>query len=134
MSRITPLLFSFCLLCLASQVSAAENSERAAPPPAPAPPAKSDDANTKKEKAPANSISIDNFTFSPQSLTVTPGTTVVWVNRDDVPHTVRSVDNKFKSGTLDTDDTFKFTFNDEGTFKYFCTVHTHMTGEIIVKK
>ncbi len=83
--------------------------------------------------APAEKISIDNFTFTPQKLTITRGTTVTWVNRDDVPHTVRSTEKKFASGTLDTDDTFSFTFNEPGVYPYFCTVHAHMTGEITVK-
>ncbi|HLX62680.1 MAG TPA: cupredoxin family copper-binding protein [Planctomycetota bacterium] len=78
-------------------------------------------------------VRIDNFTFTPQTLTVAPGTKVTWINHDDVPHTVKSTEKKFLSKTLDTDDTFSFTFTDAGTYEYFCTVHNHMTGKIIVK-
>ena len=95
--------------------------------PATAAPATADDASGKVE------VKIDNFTFSPKSLSIARGTTVTWVNRDDVPHTVKSTEKKFKSGTLDTDDTYSFTFTEPGTYPYFCTVHPHMTGEIIVK-
>ena len=78
-------------------------------------------------------VSIDNFVFSPQTLTIAKGTTVAWINHDDVPHTVRSTEKKFTSGTLDTDDSWAYTFAEPGTYDYFCTVHSHMTGTIIVK-
>ena len=78
-------------------------------------------------------VSIDNFVFSPQTLTIAKGTTVAWINHDDVPHTVRSAEMKFTSGTLDTDDSYSYTFAEPGTYEYFCTVHTHMTGTVIVK-
>src|SRR5215469_13203451 len=70
-------------------------------------------------------VVIDNFAFGPSTLTVARGSTVTWTNKDDDPHTVVSdADPKlFKSGALDTDDHFAFTFNDTGTFKYFCTIH-----------
>ena len=79
-------------------------------------------------------VTIDNFTFAPVTLQIAAGTKVVWTNKDDVPHTVVSEDGKtFKSKALDTDDEFSFTFNQPGTYKYFCSVHPKMTGEIIVK-
>ena len=79
-------------------------------------------------------VTIDNYTFSPNLLTVPVGTTVTWVNHDDTPHTVVSDDNPrtFRSGGLDTDDKFSFTFTKPGTYKYFCAVHPHMTGMVIV--
>ena len=76
---------------------------------------------------------IDNFNFSPQALTVPVGATVTWINQDDVPHTVVSEDKRFKSRALDTDERFSFTFNAAGTYDYFCSMHHHMTGKIIVK-
>jgi amicyanin len=82
----------------------------------------------------ANVVSIDNFMFTPTELTVTAGATVTWINKDDVPHTVVSVDHKFKSQALDTDEKFSFTFTDPGTYEYFCSVHPRMTGKIIVNK
>jgi plastocyanin len=78
-------------------------------------------------------VAIDNFTFTPQTLTVAVGTKVTWINHDDVPHTVKSTEKKFLSGTLDTDDKFSFVFTEPGTYPYFCTVHSHMTGTIVVK-
>jgi plastocyanin len=84
-------------------------------------------------QASAGAISIDNFTFTPQTLTVTAGTTVTWTNRDDIPHGIASQNNAFaRSNALDTDDSYSFTFTTPGTYKYFCYVHPHMTGTIVV--
>ena len=77
-------------------------------------------------------VTIDNFTFSPAELTVKVGTTVTWTNHDDIPHTVVSA-GKFRSKTLDTDDGFSFTFTAAGDYKYFCSLHPHMTGMIKVE-
>jgi len=77
-------------------------------------------------------VSIDNFTFSPAELTVKVGTTVTWTNHDDIPHAVVSA-GKFRSKTLDTDDSFSFTFTAAGDYKYFCSLHPHMTGMIKVE-
>jgi plastocyanin len=79
-------------------------------------------------------VEIDNFTFKPQRLVIHAGTRVRWTNKDDVPHTATSSEKKFDSKTLDTDETFSFTFGDAGTFTYFCAVHPHMSGEIVVTK
>jgi plastocyanin len=78
-------------------------------------------------------VKIANFTFSPPTLTVRPGTTVTWVNDDDIPHTVVSKDGVFKSKVLDTGDRFSFSFAKPGQFGYFCSIHPHMTGTIVVK-
>jgi len=78
-------------------------------------------------------VSIDNFTFTPSSITVPVGTTVTWVNHDDVPHTVTANDKAFGSKTMDTDDRFSHKFTATGTYAYFCAVHKHMTGQVIVK-
>jgi plastocyanin len=85
-----------------------------------------------EEKA-APSISIDNFSFTPKEITVPVGTTITWINHDDVPHTVVSTDQKFRSKALDTDDQFSFTFTNAGTYSYFCSVHPVMIGKVIVK-
>lgn len=82
-------------------------------------------------RAEENAIHIDNFTFDPALLNVKAGTTVTWTNRDDIPHTVVSA-GKFRSKTLDTDDSFSFTFTAPGEYKYFCSLHPHMTGVIKV--
>ena len=82
----------------------------------------------------AVTVKIDNFAFDAQAVTVAPGTTVTWVNDDDDPHTVVAEDGKsFRSKTLDTGDRFSFTFMSAGTFGYFCSVHPHMTGKVVVK-
>lgn len=80
-------------------------------------------------------VSIDDFKFTPRELSVSVGDTVTWVNRDDVPHTATSKDDPptFDSKALDTDDKYSFTFTKPGTYSYYCKVHTHMTGSIIVK-
>jgi plastocyanin len=79
-------------------------------------------------------VKIDNFVFGPEALTVTVGTTVTWINRDDIPHTVVADDkHTFKSRVLDTDERFSFTFTSPGEFGYFCSLHPHMVGKVIVK-
>jgi plastocyanin len=84
--------------------------------------------------APAPSvIRIDNFTFGPADTTVPVGATVTWVNGDDIPHTVVATDKSFKSKVLDTDEKFSFTFTRAGTYEYFCSIHPHMTGKVIVR-
>jgi plastocyanin len=79
-------------------------------------------------------VVIDNFSFLPKEITVPVGTTVTWTNHDDVPHVVASADDQFKkSGPLDTDESFSHTFTTVGNYTYFCSIHPHMTGKIIVK-
>jgi plastocyanin len=78
-------------------------------------------------------VKIDNFSFGPATLTVTVGTTVTWVNHDDIPHNVVSADGLFKSKVMDTDEKFSFTFTKAGTFPYFCGIHPKMTGKVVVQ-
>jgi plastocyanin len=78
-------------------------------------------------------VKIDNFVFNPQQITVKTGDTVTWVNHDDIPHTATSKTGAFRSKALDTDDTFSFTFTTPGSFGYFCALHPHMTGSIVVE-
>ncbi len=86
------------------------------------------------QNKPASGISIDNFTFSPGKLTVKAGTTVTWTNKDDIPHGIASADNAFsRSKALDTDDAFSLTFTTPGTYQYFCYIHPHMVGTIVVQ-
>jgi 3',5'-cyclic-AMP phosphodiesterase len=77
-------------------------------------------------------VKIDNFAFTPKTLSVSPGTTVTWTNQDDVPHNVVSTDKKFISTVLDTDQKFSFTFDTPGSFPYFCKIHPMMTGTVQV--
>jgi plastocyanin len=83
--------------------------------------------------APAETdVSIDNFVFKSDAITVRAGTTVVWQNDDDIPHTVVSADGAFRSRPLDTEDKFSFTFATPGTFDYFCSLHPRMKGQVVV--
>ena len=78
-------------------------------------------------------IAIDNFSFTPQEIRVKAGTTITWTNRDDIPHTVVSTGEVFKSKALDTDDKFTTTLAKPGTYPYFCSIHPKMTGKIVVE-
>ena len=77
-------------------------------------------------------VKIDNFSFAPKQISVAVGTTVTWTNNDDVPHNVVSTDRKFMSPVLDTDQRFSFTFNEPGSYPYFCKIHPMMTGSVQV--
>jgi len=85
------------------------------------------------QQAATAEVKIDNFSFGPATLTVAPGTTVTWINRDDIPHTVVSTDSAFKSKVLDTDEKFSFTFTKAGNYPYFCSIHPKMTATVVVK-
>jgi plastocyanin len=85
------------------------------------------------QDANADVVTIDNFTFAPPALTIAVGTTVKWLNRDDIPHTVVEKNKSFRSKALDTDDSYSFTFSTPGTFDYFCSLHPHMVAQVIVK-
>ena len=80
-------------------------------------------------------VEIDNFAFKPKDLTVKVGETVTWVNHDDVPHTatMKGQSPEFDSKMLDSDEKFSFTFKNAGIYTYYCKVHPHMTGMIVVK-
>ena len=87
------------------------------------------------QQKPASEVKIDNFSFTPATLTVPVGTTVTWTNQDDIPHTVVSTDEPrlFKSKALDTGDKFSFTFSKAGSYAYFCSLHPKMNGKVIVQ-
>ena len=82
--------------------------------------------------AAASDVAVDNFSFNPGTTSVAAGGTIRWTNHDDVPHTIVSTDQKFKSPVLDTDGQFSYHFDAPGTYKYFCSIHPKMTGEIVV--
>ena len=84
-------------------------------------------------KAAPVEVKIDNFSFTPATITVPAGTTVRWTNRDDIPHTVVNDDQKFQSKALDTDDQYSYTFTKPGTYGYFCSIHPKMTGKVVVQ-
>ena len=92
---------------------------------------KNDDSTSSKQ----NRIEIKDFAFNPQTLTVKSGEKVTWINRDEEPHTIVSVEKQFKKSTaLDTDQEFTITAGAPGTYNYFCSVHPKMTGKIVVVK
>jgi plastocyanin len=91
-------------------------------------------APATKPAAPAQAqVGIDNFTFTPATITVAAGTKVTWTNHDDIPHTVTSTTGAFDSKAIDTDASFSFIFNTPGTYPYYCEIHPHMRGQVIVK-
>jgi plastocyanin len=96
-------------------------------------PAGSPDSSAKTPQPATAEVKIDNFSFGPATLTVAVGTTVTWINRDDIPHTAVSTEKVFKSKVLDTDEKFSFTFTKAGTYPYFCSVHPKMTGSVVVQ-
>jgi plastocyanin len=77
-------------------------------------------------------VTIDNFAFTPAELTIKPGTKVTFVNHDDIPHSVVDAGGKFRSKVLDTDDSYSMTFTTVGDVTYFCGLHPHMKGKIVV--
>ncbi len=77
-------------------------------------------------------VVVDNFSFAPATTAVPVGSTITWTNRDDVPHNIVSTEQKFKSPVLDTDEKFAHTFDAPGTYKYYCSIHPKMTGEVVV--
>jgi Plastocyanin len=79
------------------------------------------------------SVTIQNYAFHPATLTVAPGTTVTWTNDDGVAHTVTAADGSFKSGGIDHGKTFSHTFSKAGDYKYHCSYHSDMNGEVVVK-
>jgi plastocyanin len=83
--------------------------------------------------ATGTTVRIDNFSFTPAEITVDRGATLTWVNEDDIPHTVAATDKTFRSKAMDTDDSFSFKFTTPGAHAYFCALHPHMQGKVIVK-
>jgi len=146
MIGLLSLFLTSCAESSGTEYGQGSNSEsQASAPPAASPntntgmsnmnmPAKPPTASKNMQASVApNQVVIENFSFAPATLTVKTGTTVTWINRDDVPHTVNENDKRFKSGPMDTDDQFSYTFSAPGTFSYFCAIHPKMTGQIIVK-
>jgi plastocyanin len=78
-------------------------------------------------------VKIDNFNFSPATLTVKVGTEITWTNGDDIPHTVVGDGRIFKSKVLGTGEKFTFTVSKPGTYSYSCSIHPNMTGKVIVE-
>jgi len=90
-------------------------------------------AKSEDTKVPPAQVSVDNFSFGPDTLTVPANSTVTWINKDDVPHVIASNDGLFKSKALDTDDKYSYTFSKAGTYSYYCSIHPKMVGKIVVQ-
>lgn len=80
-------------------------------------------------------IEIREFSFTPAEVTVTVGSTITWVNRDDTPHLVADADTprRMKSPPLDTGESFSFVARTAGVIRYFCSLHPHMQGTVVVR-
>jgi plastocyanin len=78
-------------------------------------------------------IVVKDFMFQPMALTVKAGATVTWSNKDDEPHTVKSDTGLFRSGAIDTNESFRFKFDKPGTYHFTCSIHPRMTGTIVVQ-
>ena len=88
--------------------------------------------STATSTASQNSVAIQNYAFNPSTLTIQKGATVTWKNYDSVQHTVTSDSGAFSSPRLSTGDTYTYQFNNTGSFSYHCSIHTYMTGTIVV--
>ncbi len=90
-----------------------------APPPPPPPPVQA-------------AVSLSGLAFSPASVSVTAGSTVVWTNNDSFPHDVKADGGEFGSATLNNGDSYSAQFGSAGTFSYFCSIHPFMRGSVVV--
>jgi plastocyanin len=81
----------------------------------------------------STTVVVKDFMFSPTPLTIKAGSTVTWTNRDDEPHTAVSDTGVFKSGGMDTNESFSFKFDKPGTYHYTCSIHPRMVGTIVVQ-
>ncbi len=116
--------FAFLLVGLFGLASCQPAAPAPAPAPTPAP---------VPGPSPTVEIEISGFAFNPDTLTVPSGTTVIWTNLDGPPHTVTTQETGYDSGWLSTGDTFSYTFEQNGTYEYYCSIHPSMTATIIVE-
>jgi plastocyanin len=79
-----------------------------------------------------DTVAIQNFAFSPATVTVKAGTTVTWTNQDQDPHTLSAMNGSFHSPALNTGQSYRHTFTTPGHFDYLCTIHPFMTATVVV--
>jgi plastocyanin len=146
MKKYLPLVVVVIVIVAIAGIAVANKDDNkvVTPPPAPTSDTNQSDNSTANNPSPttpspqssnSSSVSIANMSFSPATLTVKKGTSVTWTNNDSVVHTVTATTNKEhgpNSGNISPGKTYSFTFNDEGTFNYFCEVHPSMTGKVTV--
>ena len=89
--------------------------------------------STLEAEAGTAAVKIDNFSFTPKVVTVGAGTEVTWINHDDIPHNVIDTGKSFASPVMDTDEKYSHTFTKPGEFSYYCSIHPHMTGKVVVR-
>ncbi len=106
---------------------------QSAPAPAPTPTPTPAPALTPSPTPTITEVEISGFAFVPATITIPVGTTVTWTNQDPVPHTVSSREGVFESGNLPGGATFSYTFDQIGSFEYYCKFHPYMKGEVIVE-
>lgn len=93
----------------------------------------SGDGADSGDGAGASEVSIVDFTFTPDPIEVSRGTTITWTNGDDVPHTVTGTGEfEFDSGSIGAGESFELLIEGEGEFPYVCTIHGQMSGSVIV--
>ncbi len=80
----------------------------------------------------AHNVTIQDYQYVPASITVVPGETVVWTNKDSVAHTVTATDDSWDSGNLAPEATYRHQFNQVGSYSYTCSYHPNMSGVVIV--
>lgn len=120
---VHPTIMKGQLIVVSSTPSGGSNaSSIAAQPTSPASPA----------GTPEVLVEIKKYAYSPDSITVPAGTTVIWRNLDSVSHTVTAASGKFDSGIINRDKNFSYTFKDPGTYDYYCTIHPYMKAQVIV--
>jgi LPXTG-motif cell wall-anchored protein len=79
------------------------------------------------------SVTIADFAFAPNSVTVNVGDSVTWANEDDVAHTATADDGSFDTGNIENGQSRSVTFDEAGTFAYFCKPHPNMRGTVVVE-
>jgi plastocyanin len=84
------------------------------------------------DDAGAQKVTIQNLKYNPPKLTIKPGETIVWTNKDNNDHTVTADDGSFTSENLGGGDKFRHTFEKKGKFPYHCKYHPRMKGVVLV--
>jgi len=85
------------------------------------------------DTADTTKIAVKDFKFEPTPMTVKAGSTVTWVNMDDEPHNVTSDTGLFRSGGMDTNDSYSYKFDKPGTYHITCSIHPRMVGTVVVQ-
>ena len=129
-ARSKALLLTAALLATAAATAACSPDSTPTPAETPLPAATRTPEATKE-----GGVSSDIVNFTHQDLVVSVGTAITWVNRDSASHTSTSrvgSPGRWNSRGLRTGESFTFTFNEQGTYQYFCSIHPRMTGTVTV--